>query len=67
MNWISVRDRLPEKDGYYLVLNYGCVVKHEHVPIVMRYLAELRHWYSHQLTVMYEGVTHWMELPELPK
>jgi len=66
VRWISCRDTLPEKDGYYLVLTLGCVVPHERVPIVMRYLADIKRWYSHQLTVGYDGVTHWMPIPPPP-
>ena len=77
MKWINVKDRLPLKDGRYLVciksnfcrfmkiisytLNYECVFSEE-------YLQGRAIWYSYGEVGDYEelDVTHWMPLPELP-
>lgn len=59
--WVSVMERLPDDDGYYLVMNDGCVVLHQHIPIVMRW--NLGKWYNHNLSAFYDGVTHWMPIP----
>jgi hypothetical protein len=70
--WISVKDRLPEKNEFDWVLvvvelhsQYG--IFHS-VPIV----AELRHgeWYDYNDETIegeFEKVTHWMPLPQPPK
>lgn len=63
--WVSVKERVPKEDGYYLVMNDGCVVAHKHVPIVMRW--NLGKWYSHDLSAFYDGVTHWMPIPRPEK
>ena len=61
--WISVKDRLPNKMGFYLVASrYGEVS------------CELFHWigddnapYFGSKWVEKGHYTHWMPLPELPK
>ena len=77
--WISVKDRLPEKDGGYLVVsNYF-----SHQSINVRSFAkagetvneydlagEKNVWYRYDSEYGYvstDSVTHWMPLPELPK
>lgn len=77
--WISVDDRLPEKDGGYLVvINYF-----SHQSINVRSFAkagetineydlagEKNVWYRYDSEYGYvstDSVTHWMPLPELPK
>ena len=78
--WISVNDRLPEKDGAYLtVINlFGY-----HSSINVHYFAkdgeavdeynlagEKDVWYFYDSEYGYvstDSVTHWMPLPELPK
>lgn len=62
MKWISVKDMLPEKPGFYLVCVDNEVFSAEYNPKRKRCS-----W-----TDDYEGycdftVTHWMELPEPPK
>lgn len=58
--WISVKDRLPEKNGDYLIYNTDGIVW------PYWYDKEYKEWYdsSGYLT---ESVTHWMPLPEAPK
>ena len=54
--WISVKDRLPEEIGYYLV-----VIGNE--MLVSIDIAEYseNHWHKH------DKVLYWQPLPELPK
>lgn len=55
--WIPVTERLPEKNGSYLVYVYGDVT-------------EMEYWHGkwHRLRDDYtKAVTHWMPLPEPPK
>ena len=60
--WISVKDKLPEKTGAYLVIrDYG----HKSKPIcVQHYTAHLK------ITGFVENhdnkITHWQPLPEAP-
>ena len=56
--WISVKDRLPEKSGMYIIYNPKWHFEN-------RVFAS----YFHSLPSMwtYSGVTHWMPLPERPK
>ena len=55
--WIPVTERLPEKNGVYLVYVY-------------REVTEMNYWHGkwHMLRDDYtKAVTHWMPLPEPPK
>jgi len=53
MNWISVEDRLPDEDGYYLVMDTGFYPFEKHR--VQKFTAnENIHWYG------LRTVTHWM-------
>ena len=58
--WISVKDRLPEKNGDYLIYNTDGIVW------PYWYDKEYKEWYdsSGYLT---ESVTHWMPMPEPPE
>lgn len=77
--WISVKDRLPEKEGRYLVLTSGIFG----IKIAMFTMSLKRHfdymfedgepdrpgfydWDSEDDWIE-DGVTHWMHLPALPK
>ena len=51
--WISVKDRLPEQFGKYLVVCKGIDI------------AQIRLWEG--TWDSFVEVTHWMPLPELPK
>ena len=78
--WTSVEDRLPEKDGAYLVTTSG-FDGHQNIDIydfakngetVSRYdLAEEKNvWYYYDSEYGYvstDSVTHWMPLPAPPK
>jgi len=61
--WVKSKERLPESDGFYLVF---CSMHGKCIPIVMRFVVNLG-WYSHELTIMYSGITHWMPLPPAPQ
>lgn len=66
MGWISVKDRLPKIDGQYLVYTEcGDMFNAE----FDRDCGEFGNWhgYYHPDWDKYEGITHWMPLPELPK
>lgn len=66
MEWISVRDRLPKETGQYLCCEY--VRGWEHT--IRTFLKPHKCFtyigkdYSREIA---NNVTHWMELPELPK
>ena len=78
--WISVKDRLPEKDGSYLVVSnyFG---NHQRINVrsfakagetVSEYdlAGEKNVWYRYDIECGYlsiNSITHWMPLPELPK
>ena len=55
--WISVKDRLPEDSGDYMVLNDGRI---EIAPYDKEAANTLIDW------IEISGVTHWMPLPEPP-
>ena len=78
--WISVKDRLPEKDGYYLVWKaWGTHRWHE----VLSFAKDGRKvdkydfkrewknvWYKYDSEYGYitiDSVTHWMPLPQPPE
>jgi hypothetical protein len=60
MEWISVNDRLPEKNGDYLGFSRGaCYV-----------VVWDNHWgqfYESDGPLNHSDITHWMPLPEAPK
>lgn len=62
--WISSKDKLPEKDGMYIV-----VARFKGFLYVRPFSYESkanRWWYLGEPMVGYD-VTHWMQLPELPE
>ena len=66
MDWISIKDRLPDKNGLYIVyienLREAQDKKTNKYPI---YQIELSHYeFGH---FGYGCVSHWMPLPEKPK
>jgi hypothetical protein len=56
--WISVKDRLPEKDGIYLTCNKKKEYEFHFFQTGKRMWPAV--WAE-------DGVTHWMPLPEPPK
>ena len=63
MEWISVKDRLPEKRDIYLVYADGQIALGD-------FEADTQHWdiqpYCNAWYMSTSLVTHWMPLPELP-
>lgn len=59
--WISVKDRLPEDGGYYLVTCEGI----ERYVKTAFWVITKQIWKLGYVTL--PNVTHWMPLPELPK
>ena len=71
--WISVKDRLPEKSGEYLVVRNSFGIcrtidvcgydkkSKKFGKIDMEYAYDDNGWYE------IDSVTHWMNLPDLPK
>lgn len=76
MKWISVKDRLPETSGKYLVYTECGDIFNAEFERDMGECGEFGYWseYYHQYTLgfldsewnAYYWITHWMPLPELP-
>lgn len=80
--WISVKDRLPDKDGKYLVVHTN-VLGTEFYISTMKFALNIKKvdkydfagharpgWYDYDSTWGYhewDNITHWTPLPELPK
>jgi len=70
MEWISVKDRLPEKNGKSSIF---CLVNTVYDGIVVRPFNEFHHcWDDEESDDYYSDsinglVTHWMPLPQPPK
>jgi hypothetical protein len=71
IGWISVKDRLPEKDGWY----FTCVEQFK-IPqcVGITYFDKKDGWWlddiptgKRSFTMTIEIVDYWMEIPELPK
>jgi len=61
-NWISVKERLPEDDKFYLCAkDIGVLV------FCCSYSQNIKAWLPYPYPRPEEGITHWMELPEPPK
>lgn len=60
MNWISVRDRLPEQDQMVLTWSYDEIIAWG--AIKHGVWSAIRDEYGQEITI-----THWMPLPEPPK
>lgn len=72
--WISVKDRLPEKNGEYIVTAcdegcpYGEGIWYSTVVVPSEFYNGEWLWYEGTQKYYLEGiVTHWMPLPEPPK
>ncbi len=62
MEWISVKDRLPEKSGYYLYFASSPYIGLQNGIGVSYFMHKAKDWKK----VYTPYVTHWMELPEPP-
>ena len=65
--WISVEDRLPEKDGKYLVARmegsqYSISVRKFRKEVPCWWTGYCGHWERRT-----NGIKYWMELPDAPK
>ena len=67
--WISVKERLPDKDGTYLVRwENKSVSDAEYESLYGSFGHWLDFWLDKEAEwVEYDGITHWMPLPEAPK
>lgn len=65
LGWISVKDRLPEKDGFYLTcVNQAGVAQ----CVGLQYFAtNLMKWRDFDEEVREVFIDYWMEIPKLPK
>lgn len=63
MNWISVKDRLPENDDPILVVSEGKIMSAYYECDEDFFLDDFFREHSHQCLY---NVTHWRPLPELP-
>ena len=64
MKWISVKDRLPEDEGFVLI-HAPSADEHKPVIITAWHDTETREWGL--VDVWANAVTHWMPLPVPPK
>jgi len=61
--WISVKDRLPKEQGYYLVCClWGEGTLYEKQGVDLIYFRGKQHWAKHE-----ECITHWTYLPKPPE
>lgn len=77
MEWISVKDRLPEENGRYLVYkvcSYGNYIDiarwTSNYEGFEEHLNDKAIWYKYDSEFgdyEIDGITHWMSLPESPK
>ena len=82
MEWISVKDRLPDKNGCYLCCKFGKFIDIVYFVKDFTALRNVEGWnvveeiigfykpshFGFEDTYLLDtGVTHWMSLPELPK
>jgi hypothetical protein len=66
--WISVKDRLPEKDGRYLCnYHFGEYPKMTFAQVLDYYATDIVPHFQHTLGDGSMKVTHWMEIPQLPQ
>jgi hypothetical protein len=63
--WISVKDRLPDEDGYYLVYIIANFCS-ENKQIITLYFSKLSKRFIYGSDEIFT-VTHWAQLPEPPK
>ena len=62
--WIPVTERLPEQGKRYLVIQFDEVTKTQFIDILWHDAHDL--WWNRLYKGQY-NVTHWMQLPQLPK
>ena len=62
--WISVKDRLPEDRGYYLVAYLDKYNESTSIALDFYVNCGAGEWWSNEFT---HNITHWMPLPQPPK
>ena len=62
--WISVKDRLPEDRGYYLVAYRDKYNESTSITLDMYVICGAGEWWANEFT---HNITHWMPIPEPPK
>ena len=72
--WVSVEDRLPERNGTYIVTAcderepYDMIIWNDTVVVCAEYYKGCWTWEENNTEYSLDGiVTHWMPLPEPPK
>ena len=66
MKWISINERLPEKDGSYLVWAPESFPKNSRC-VVSEFYNDNNKFYSESGEYVMSDVTHWCNLPDDPK
>lgn len=64
--WVSVKDRMPDKSGPYLVMLENVFVEHL-VMNVHYWNAKDGYWRGSEAHSRIVGISHWMPLPEPPE
>lgn len=64
MEWISVKDRLPEDDSN--VLAWSSEIKNPNCAVDVAFLCALDGKWAGNNSYFVKGITHWMPLPETP-
>ena len=62
--WISVKDRLPEDSGYYLVAYRDKYNESTSIDLDYYVKCGAGEWWANEFT---HNISHWMPLPEPPK
>jgi hypothetical protein len=67
MKWISVKDRLPEENDYFLCYRTN-IYRGKEISLyeVLEFIEKFKVWRGNGYPNT-EDVTHWMPLPEPPK
>ena len=61
-SWISIKDRLPEKQGHYLVKLTSSFPKN-YRGIIAEFYEDNQEFYGESSEDVHEDATHWQELP----
>lgn len=61
--WISVNDALPSQRGQYLVL----ILEEANKRSMLLDVWTGKEWHDNQYWCPWIKITHWMQLPEMPK
>ena len=75
MEWINVKDRLPETEEYYSDYSGKCIGEYSEYVLVnnekygrMKGLFDKEHgWMKNHSAKFVDDITHWMPFPDKPK